>query len=702
MAPAVNQLMCIGRENKGLSVKQAAKLLKVPSFILRRLEYGYWRVSKKLLTRAGELYGIEEELSLATQAYVATLPEKSKQKSARRDLSLLQMLGSIAGLLLSVALIIISVFGFKAANYSNPDLYGDNFNALYRYVDNSEDEYVSYEGEYGTVEYTKGLAMLVSKALLNRTYKFYDETEVTFITTAENYPCDNVTLDLELDGFTYSCTASFDENGNLKKLQCVDDVLQEVEDSKVLVQLEAIIKDIYPKAISDFNAFYDNIGLGCSYKEVLIEEYSAIKAVTTVYVWSAAGLYFVPIAAICLGVLSVIFTAKYIEKLRAKKFVISGQIPSADTQTVTDDIQTPLSQNIQTPLPEAEAAVADDGALLDEPAVIKSRFRVLWEHITPVLHENVLRAVGLIMLALGSLVPYLTFIKFFGGLSESQTNFITQSIPYLKPCISVATVLLFFTRIDILTYRKSYKNQLLQYGIIGTVFYYEIALTLLLTGLVNYQPIMFALSSVLPGNIFLGMFAYTLTALFLFYTPKWVKTKKATVLWRCLSILPLSYVLFGTFVIPYLNLTPLITGLFFTNSLVPSLSAVGYIFVRFIFNKVQSKTLPLKETGALRSKGIMLIKNLSACLVICLVILLSYLFSLSEATIVLAGGQSAIALIALPFIALYQPRLEPRSKVQDAVFGILYGIAFTISYILILSTPLSLSILKTLKDFILK
>lgn len=114
--------------------------------------------------------------------------------------------------------------------------------------------------------------------------------------------------------------------------------------------------------------------------------------------------------------------------------------------------------------------------------------------------------------------------------------------------------MLFFTRIDILTYRKSYKIQLLQYGIIGTVLYYEILLTLLLTGLVNHQEILQLISTVLPGNIFLGMFAYTLIALFLFYTPKGVKSKTAIVLWRCLSSLPLAYVLVGTFVIPFLHL----------------------------------------------------------------------------------------------------------------------------------------------------
>lgn len=93
MEQTVNWLLYKGREDKGLSVKEAAKLLKVPAFILKRLEYGYWQVGKKLLSRAGELYGIEQALSSATQAYVAPLPEKAKRKLFQKDFSLPAMLG---------------------------------------------------------------------------------------------------------------------------------------------------------------------------------------------------------------------------------------------------------------------------------------------------------------------------------------------------------------------------------------------------------------------------------------------------------------------------------------------------------------------------------------------------------------------------------------------------------------------------------
>lgn len=680
MENTVNQLLYQGREKCGLTLRQGAKLLKVPAFILKRLEYGYWRVSKKLLARAGSVYGIEEELASATQTCVTLLPEKAKQKSNRKDLGLLKMIASFVGLLISIVLVTLSALAYQAANFNNLELYGDEFNALYSYVYDCDEQTANYEGEYGTVTYTTNHAMLLSKLMLMRSYEFYDGGgEVSMMTSGEKYPCDKMEIVLEVDGHDYICTAYCDHTNQLRQLDATDESLETVTDTAVLGQLTAQFNEIYKKIVSDFNGFYSSVGFDFDYSVVLVEEYAVIKVVTAVFLWSAAGLYFVPIAIICLFVLCVLTTVNFVKKRRKAKAIKAEQAIADSAESVIED-----SENLEN-LPLRKRR--------------KSRFA---EFVTPIFHENILRAIGLIMLTLGSLVPYLIFIRFFGELSEDKVNFISAATPYLKMGVPVATVLLFFTKIDILTYRKSYKVQLLQYGIIGFVFYYEILLTLVLFGITQYPDVMKILSSVLPGNMFLGMFSYTLLALFLFYTPKRVKTKGGIYLWRSLSILPLGYVAVSVFVLPYLSVSPIVSELFYSNSLVPSLSAVGYILVRFVFDKVQNKVLPLADTGALRLKSLTLIKNFSACAVVGLVVLIQFLFSLSDATAVLSGGESAIALIALPFIALYQPRLEPRSRVQDVIYVVLYGLAFSISYILILTSPLTMSLLKVLKDVILK
>lgn len=315
----------------------------------------------------------------------------------------------------------------------------------------------------------------------------------------------------------------------------------------------------------------------------------------------------------------------------------------------------------------------------------------------PFIPEIAIRFIGVILITLGSLAVYLKIRPFlsFIGLNEVNKELcqgLALVFSYFTP---IATILLFFTKIDILHNKEAILKQAITFFIAGLLFYAEeISILYMIlrgfsgTGLLSMVASVFVTES-LPENIFWSICVFSFIAFFLFLTPSFIKSKKGLIGFRLLSLLPTAY-LIGSFVfnigrgMGYWNANPFIRYLLGSNSPTTGSFAILYLYGLY-FYKLHLKRLYGSEGGELYASGnrFMFTKNVYACLLLGALSLVDFLLS-KDASLAKNGfGNNVFVFALIPLVLFYRPWTQERKSLPDTVFLTCYTIGSMDSYILL-------------------
>jgi len=699
MQRAFNELIYNGRIEKGLTLKQAAKALRVSRFILRRLEYGYWRASKKFISRAAELYGVDEEvLSLATQAYAAPITTK------RRPFILSRFTGKKPPIILSavfsfvfLALVIAASVIRANITYNNVSLYGDEYTTLYNYIveqsENDDSLVCQYSASNGTVKCETVIGSIYQKNIINRIYINSEGDTYTIKTSMARDGCEDIAIKFA-DGA--KCSVIMDFDGSMAGDLTVFMGDEVIADEAATQEYSKKILEAHAAAVVALNEFYKSIPISSDYLAIRSLECKVMGNILALTLPANLSLYVTPVAC-AVSVIALIYFVRRYNKNRAS---VNGEVAAAEAIAEEDSSSAiAMGEAVLVGAVMGEAVPADSSSSSsaeEAPALSDKRLRIKKmlsraDKLFPFLHENFLRVVGLILLAFGSSYLILAVASSFMLLGDISVETIDSLAPYFTMASSIAPIILFFTKISILISGdgKGYKTSVIQYGLLSLFFYGLITFSLEFISLANNIFYEF-IKKYIPSNMFMGMFAYTLIAMFLFSKPRWANTKFKVGLWRSLSAFPLIYLIISIFLIPNISVPYYAAQLFYTGGFIPSFLAVGYLFIEFINKNMREKRLKGKNISFGRYKPLCLMSNLFAAIVIAVAIALDHLFALSGALGAASSGVSFTALIAIPLILFYQPRLEPRNMVADILYVIFYGISYSFSVVLLFASPLGL------------
>ncbi len=311
----------------------------------------------------------------------------------------------------------------------------------------------------------------------------------------------------------------------------------------------------------------------------------------------------------------------------------------------------------------------------------------------PFIPETVFEIVGIFLILFGSIRVIINVNMLFYNTGMTQVTYDNAS-KQLFIYFTVGMFLLYFIDFDIyMGDKRSIRNFFMYFFIFFGLYFIE-------TTLVNYLTktrgiTTFVTQYVNVPNNFGTIACYFGIMFFLFYTPEFINTKKRTIIYRLLSIVPIVWILITTFI--HLNAKSIgIKGniwidYFFTTER-PQFSflcityLVGLYFIRlFIKHKYGEEQSKKIFTG----NKYFFIKNILVCIIICLIALEEYL-NRNISTNVRGLGQYYQIIYLVPFLLFYHPHLGKRSKIVDYFTMSLYTLFISIGYIVAIFTVISM------------
>src|SRR5574344_146768 len=308
----------------------------------------------------------------------------------------------------------------------------------------------------------------------------------------------------------------------------------------------------------------------------------------------------------------------------------------------------------------------------------------------------------LIRLVVVGLVIYSSTLLFQVALKVSLSTTISQTIlsliglaEYIKtvPYVPLATLLWFFIRLEMLHHTKYLIRQIVMFFFFGVLYYiFENMGGFLFGGLGDtYRQVLFIIfQTVLPGNLPWGIACFSLIVLFLSTTPKNLKYKKGGVIWRCLVILPISYLVgsylysVGTSLWGWEKLPTYLEALLYRKQFLTMSFAILYPFTIWLYRKIVRKKFGiLNAKKYVHGNKYFLIKNICTCTIILALALVGFLMKDNSLAKTLDMNKGYNIAYLIPLILFYHPHMGKRNPIIDGSFAIGYGFGLSFAYIYI-------------------
>lgn len=705
-----NQLLYQKRIEKGMSKKEFAKFLNIPTLFYRYYENGYVKPSKKYIKRISEKLDLDYSIYFeGISSYPDNLPEDltrfekwSRKLFAKRWVR-------ITYIILLLGSIITIIGGFTRYNYvmTNTRVF---YNEKYlEFVDKVREKgnttfsllheitrpeiHLSDENKYVSISTSKeDYAIRGFNAYIN--YK-QDKESIYYI--VPNLANDSVkTLDVQyvdyssLVKYIASFTIKdnqfiFNNNIRLETGESVDTSSNTYE--LVSNKMKSRVNDVN----KDFNLLIETkLGMKYDfYSELLIDHQKGANANLFSEIMSLAigiigiGLTGLFLFALLFAIFFGLKEKKTIDptlvddinqqKVKKKRFFRKRKVKEEKIEKVNS-----IKQIKQV---EVETKVLDSSStpslVFKEP---KKDIRFF-----PFIPETVLEILGILLILLGSIriilcVGYLLYSK---GINQEIYNQMSTS---LFAYFTVGMFLLYFIDFDIYLDDKRALRNFFLYGIIFFGLYViECVLIDYLTktrGLINI-----AVNFYIVPNNFGTISCYFGIMFFLFYTPKTLTTKKRTIIFRCLAILPILWIFISTLIFENYKSWGLKFNtwtLYFFNTERPQFSIlcvtylVGLFFIRYYFKWKYGED---NARRIFNGNKFYFLKNIFVCLIIAGIAISEYHFRNVSTNIKGIGKYYQIAYL-IPLLLFYHPHLGKRCKPVDYLTLTLYGLFFSIGYIL--------------------
>nr|MBQ6242039.1 helix-turn-helix transcriptional regulator [Lachnospiraceae bacterium] len=192
-----------------------------------------------------------------------------------------------------------------------------------------------------------------------------------------------------------------------------------------------------------------------------------------------------------------------------------------------------------------------------------------------------------------------------------------------------------------------------------------------------------------PPNMFGTICLYFVIMLFLFFTPRFVRTRKRLLAYRLCSLIPVA-VIFGAHVIAkgsvqfFGHELPLMLRLLLNEEKIAfSVLCVGYLFMLFFLRLFYEHRYGTENARRIfNGNRFIWVKNGLTCGLIVLIVAVNALMGRSARAVDFGWGQTTDLLLLIPLILFYHPHKGPWNRAVDALTMGYYLFALCFGYLL--------------------
>ncbi len=684
MRTSYNELLYQKRMEKGMSKREFAHFLGVPTLFYRYYENGYVKPGKKYVERISDKLGIDYSLNFVGAAsYPSELPEEMTkfEKWYRRLLSKLWVkIVFVVFLLLSITTIGVSFYKNNEITSHADQYYSE------KYL-----QFVSEVKEKGSMTFS-----LLHELTRPEIHISDDEKYVSISTSTETFAIRDLNAYIRYKGEDYSIyyivpnsakgateylTVQYIDYVNLEKYISSFNIVDSkfvftdsitLENGNPVESSTEIYQAVKEKMLSKIENV--NTDLTSLIKEKTGMEYDFYNELLIDHKEGANKNLFAEIMSLAMGIIGIGLTGLFLFALlfsfffgikEEKKKLELGRI---DTMSTESENKTRGSPNTVTEKQKENIAMMRK----DIP-------------FFPFLPETVLEIIGICLIALGSVRIFLNLEMLFysSGVTQEMYN---QTSTNLFRLFTVGMFLLYFIDFDIfLDDSRSLRNFFL-YGIVFFGLYFIECI--LIEYLAKTRGLIFILRDyyVVPNN-FGTISCYFGIMFFLFYTPKNINTKKKTIIFRLMCLIPIAWIIVSSVIFENykaLGLEFNTWQVYFFDSERPQFSLlcvsylVGLYLIRLYFKKKYGQEAAKRFFNGNR---FYYIKNIFICLIVAAIAVNEYCLRNYTSNIKGIGSYYQIVYL-IPMLLFYHPHLGKRCKPLDYFTLILYGLFFSFGYLL--------------------
>ena len=307
--------------------------------------------------------------------------------------------------------------------------------------------------------------------------------------------------------------------------------------------------------------------------------------------------------------------------------------------------------------------------------------------LTPFLPETLLSIIGSSILMTSSF-RLLTYAAVFVGIGDLDLSTAGVLNTQFMNFFYLGMFLLYFLDFD------TFLDDMRVMGRIFLYLFLYLGLFALELGIMSYlansgSPLFNFAASFTPPNMFGTISLYFVIMLFLFFTPRFIRSRKRLILYRLCSLIPVL-IIFGAHVISKGSKAlfgwqlPLWLRLLLSEEKIAfSVLCISYLFMTFFLRLFYEHRYGTDNARKIfNGNRFIWIKNLLTILLIVLIVVLNQLIGRSSKAIDFGWGQTTELLLLTPLILFYHPHKGPRSRFIDAVTMTYYLIALSAGYIL--------------------
>lgn len=667
---AINRALYESRNKKGVTLKEAAKALKINRLHLKLIELGYLHVSKKIQPHFIKYYQLDKNFFTTNSTYVSPInikyedPKIEEKIRARMRKPHAKIISGVVSLLM-IGVIATGVYYFNRHSFYPRAAWSEQFTQFRQNVINNPD------GTEISLEYPGDTAYYIENTLGESYYRVSipsQDVNASGLVARFHRMISGGSIDQTVfaynakkiivsDGDTgigsrVQAVATYQKMGEyiMNKITIIDD--DGIHDylpgtPRYELWRDNLLNIMFPEAVNSINSRISYCLPTYNFAS-LMDDMQKISTNKVFGFRLGIRLMFIPSLILVLSLASFVYALvkgrkhKTKPKKKAKPYVVHETKYTANAELVY-------------------RSVPNDTVF---PSIIP---------------ECALRILALAILLLASIgTVWVTQSMFTGQRIEQAIKFNS----FISNIFVAGTTLAFFLKLDV--YHKKSNKELLKniitLFVIGLVFY--VAECLLYACLSNsgsiYSILVKMLATFIPGNIIWNLMLYSLIFFFLFTLPK--KLEKAPhkiLLWRLCSLIPtflmlVAFIFQGTF---KGSMSQYISFLFYTNGALLTGFAIFYLYSLFFLQQyVRLKYGDETVTVYLDSRRYALDKNILASIIILFLVGVDLLFRFYAPYNGLnLGNNWAIALL-IPFIILYRPHIGKRSPKWDLVYTVLYAI----------------------------
>lgn len=630
MSVSYNKRLFIEREKKGLSLKDAAKGIGISRFALFLYENGYFRPSKKALTKIKEFYEIKEDFK-AEEEYPQSYEFTSKEKKPKKKRLL--FFGIISTLALGI---FFSGAGlFNESTNSDKHYFGEVYEEAKRVafekgkpgrdlITDSEYYYLADGDDPSNgmiIFYTKNSVLnfnttIITHSIIDSEKPEYGLNHLQFQfgdkLSTDSYIC-KVTYKSSKAKILLTCDFEY-KNEEVKTLNNL--AIQKLGETDISEEfLLFLINFSITGDVYSFSKILSN-SLGREvdfYNDFLFAREQGRKTIYRMQIWGLSLLSF-SIPAFFIGIALLVFT------------LIKGSKKLEKVNTLNND------NKISKPLPKD---LNINVGIPDYLIIWLSRIMAFGS-----LAMMLLSSLGGLFLSLPPLFKDQTFLDFL------RICFIAA--PFLRQLVIVRSiknakiVLKEFTKFSLLHIFIASFESILIY--VTSMWGYDVASLLY---------------SYIPSTIFYVTALNYLIAIFLFVTPSFIKSKKQVIIYRLLSLIPFGIIIASTIISNAHDLfygfeSNIYLAFWISNpNLCLTIIVALFIYVTYFIDvyfrhRFSSKDAELFKNGNLY----MLILNVTCVLIMVLIALVDMAFKGNEIAYYLGVGNNIWILTLIPFILL--------------------------------------------------